>query len=411
MNAILGVSRLLEDTRLNDEQTRFLQMIKTSGNLSLTIISDILDLSRIEHNTLDLEKRAFSLTACIEDTIHLLYDRIVSKHLDLAYIIDRDVPSEVIADKARIQQIILNLIGNACKFTDDYGGVMIRVSVARAAESLDSCHLTIEVSDTGIGMTVETQQRLFQPFSQGDSSIVRRYGGTGLGLAIVKRLVEAMNGEITCRSTIGKGTVFTSHLTLLTSPTFNSDSPLETVDILQQSPSASPSASPQAMPRNISVSQYPALNNAIVWLICHRDNTTMMLNSVISGHATSLHIFPDDKSALMQLRLVDSLTRPRLVVIDVPSVASTTFHQQLTDAIYQENSSFNSLPTINQPLICVDCNAEVIQSPDLTSGDSRLSAINSTLTVSRELGSPFHHHQLLELIELLLTESQANGHC
>ena len=316
MNAVLGASRLLLDTDLTAEQSSYLTMITNSGKLLLTIINDVLDFSRIESNNLELEYRRFSLMECVENACHLCFDMAHKKQLDLAYTVDRHVPGYIYGDSSRLQQILLNLLSNACKFTQPGGQVVVKVSCrvldastpaaevlarAAAAHSLTHGHsppqgnnsrdgriglagsaatkqrmvsatpqpqpsrrltgtstaqassssvvssargivsrvpsqthsvisspsavtphssssssppprhfieLSFSVRDTGLGMSEETQSRLFKSFSQGDSSVVRRFGGTGLGLAISKRLALAMHGEMWCESKVGEGSTF-----------------------------------------------------------------------------------------------------------------------------------------------------------------------------------------------------------
>ena len=373
MNAVLGLSRLLQDTELTSEQSSYLTMISNSGKLLLTIINDVLDFSRIESNNLELEYRRFSLLDCVENATHLCFDMALKKHLDLALIPHRITPSHVYGDSSRLQQIILNLLSNACKFTPPGGQIIVTVSArtldqnapavsalakAAAAQALAQAQspsqsssssslagegrrsrevggaadsgsdagvgarasatqsspllrqrilsatpqpipsrrlqlssssssasaeqgphssspvlssassssaapagvvtpitahrglgvhlqsrsvasspitmpnapgtphttftpplrqyveLHFSVRDTGLGMSEETQSRLFKSFSQGDSSVVRRFGGTGLGLAISKRLALAMHGEMWCESEVGKGSTF--HFTIQT---------------------------------------------------------------------------------------------------------------------------------------------------------------------------------------------------
>ena len=339
MNAVLGLARLMLDTELSAEQSSYLSMITNSGKLLLTIISDVLDFSRIEENRLELEWRRFSLLDCCENAIHLVHDMANSKSIDLAYSVERSTPSHVYGDSSRLQQVLLNLLSNACKFTPSHGQIAVslrcrfldpsavqQLAQAAAAQAqaqspfLDSpasaagsngfaaqaaeararsavapagsaasavrrilsstpqpapsrrlqlataapgssqsassispsalgdegglpglsapsksassspvhtpaaapgtppssftppyrqyVELEFSVRDTGLGMSEETQSRLFKSFSQGDSSVVRRFGGTGLGLAISKRLAMAMHGRMWCSSRVGEGSTF-----------------------------------------------------------------------------------------------------------------------------------------------------------------------------------------------------------
>ncbi|MGA9531413.1 MAG: GAF domain-containing protein [Anaerolineales bacterium] len=217
MNAVIGMSGLLLDTELSDEQHEFAEIIRGSSDSLLAIINDILDFSKIEAGKMELEDQPFNLRDCIEGTLDLVAGRAFEKDLDLAYFIEDGTPAQIIGDITRFRQILLNLLTNAVKFTDE-GEVVVTVGVEEDGASQSdgkgdgSCEIHTRVRDTGIGIPEDRMDRLFQSFSQVDASTARRYGGTGLGLAISRRLTEMMGGSMWAESEVGVGTVF--HFTI-----------------------------------------------------------------------------------------------------------------------------------------------------------------------------------------------------
>jgi signal transduction histidine kinase/CheY-like chemotaxis protein len=201
MNGILGMTELLLDTPLSDEQKRFAQTVYDSGQSLLAIINDILDFSKIEAGKLELEAAPFNPRQVVEDVVALLASRAHQKGVELACNIDPALPESQIGDSGRLRQVLTNLIGNAIKFTDQ-GHVLVAVDQAPG----NSWKFT--VADSGIGMPEAVRERLFEPFSQADTSFTRRYGGTGLGLAISRQLARMMGGEIGVESAPGAGSRF-----------------------------------------------------------------------------------------------------------------------------------------------------------------------------------------------------------
>jgi two-component system sensor histidine kinase/response regulator len=205
MNAILGMAELTLDTPLTDEQRGYLNIVLSSAEGLLSLINDLLDFSKIEAGRLELEEADFSLRTVLNQTLRALALRAHKKGMELACQVEQDVPDGLVGDGNRLRQALLNLIGNAIKFTEA-GEVIVRVCAPETAHQ--SVVIDFEIADTGIGIALEKQQTIFQAFAQADSSTTRRYGGTGLGLTISSRLVEMMGGEITVESELGRGSTF-----------------------------------------------------------------------------------------------------------------------------------------------------------------------------------------------------------
>lgn len=205
MNAIIGMTELALGTRLNHEQRDYLMTVKNSANSLLTLINDILDFSKVEARKLELDRVAFDLRELLEDTLKVLAVRAEQKGLELAAHIRQQVPEAVMGDPDRLRRIVLNLVGNAIKFTEQ-GEVVLRTEIKSSNEEEVCLHFA--VTDTGIGISPEKQHQIFEAFAQADSSTTRKYGGTGLGLAIAAQLVEMMGGRIWVESQVGQGSTF-----------------------------------------------------------------------------------------------------------------------------------------------------------------------------------------------------------
>jgi PAS domain S-box-containing protein len=205
MNGVIGMTSLLLDSPLAAEQREYAETIRVSGEALLTIINDILDFSKIESGKLEMEHTEFSLRECVEGALDLMAPRAAEKHIDLLYEITDGTPTNLTGDPSRLRQVLVNLLGNALKFTAQ-GEVLLTVrSLATEGAAVE---LVFSVKDTGIGIPAEATSRLFQSFSQVDASTTRRFGGTGLGLAISKRLAELMGGQMWVESVVGQGSTF-----------------------------------------------------------------------------------------------------------------------------------------------------------------------------------------------------------
>jgi signal transduction histidine kinase/CheY-like chemotaxis protein len=206
LNAVLGLNGLLLRSSLDVEQRRHAELVQSSGQLLLSLINDILDLSRIDAGRIDLRPGSFDIRAAAAEVVTMLQPRAQAQGLLLNCQVDPGMPNQIVADALRVRQVLLNLIGNALKFTE-HGSVDVRLHFRPAG---DECQLIIEVEDTGIGIAPEALPHLFERFTQVDASAVRRRGGSGLGLSIAREVVQHMGGEISVHSTLGKGSCFTA---------------------------------------------------------------------------------------------------------------------------------------------------------------------------------------------------------
>ena len=205
MNAILGMTELVLDTQLNNSQREYLTMVQTSGEALLALLNDILDFSKIEAGKLEFDHESFDLRDSLSDAMRTLATRAFNKKLELVINIHPEVPKRVITDSGRLRQVIMNLVGNAIKFTER-GEIVLTVDCLTRDE--DDTLLRFNIRDTGIGISPEKIERIFGEFEQADTSTTRQFGGTGLGLAISKRIVELMGGRLKAKSELGKGSEF-----------------------------------------------------------------------------------------------------------------------------------------------------------------------------------------------------------
>jgi signal transduction histidine kinase/CheY-like chemotaxis protein len=215
LNAVIGMGGLLLETELSNEQREYARMIRTASDNLLHLLNEILDFSKVESGQLDLENQPYSLRECIDSALEVAAPKAAPKGLEVFCTLDSQVPDRLVGDVTRLRQVLVNLVGNAVKFT--LTGE-VEISVRTSVDDEGRPEICIQTRDTGIGIAHDKLCRLFKPFSQVDSSTTRNFGGTGLGLAISKRLVDAMDGRISVRSEVGSGSVFTLLLPLRVAP-------------------------------------------------------------------------------------------------------------------------------------------------------------------------------------------------
>lgn len=206
MNGVIGMADLLADSNLNNEQQKYAEILKVSGESLLSVINDILDFSKIESGRIELEMRDFDLRICIEEVLDIFAEKAAKAGLDLLYQINHDVPAQIIGDRLRLKQVLMNLVGNAIKFTPK-GEIFVGLQLEETLKD-DIAVIRFTVKDTGIGISEKNLDKLFKAFSQVDASTTRKYGGTGLGLVICKKLVEIMGGNLQVSSEQEQGATF-----------------------------------------------------------------------------------------------------------------------------------------------------------------------------------------------------------
>jgi len=357
MNGVIGMTALLLDTQLTQEQRDYAETVHRSGEALLAIINDILDFSKIEAGRLELEPVPFALRETLGETVKTVASLAHAKSLELAYEIHPGVPDDLVGDTGRIGQVLVNLVGNAIKFTER-GEVAVRVDAETVTH--DTVILRVAVQDTGIGIAADKSRLIFDAFAQADASTTRRFGGTGLGLAICRRLVERMGGRIWLDSQIGRGTTF--HFTLS----------LERARVPVPRRMAAPPHALQGLP-----------------VLAADDNATnrRLLEAMFTAWGVAPTIVEDGRAALAELE------RAR--------AAGRTFHLVLLDARMPDLDGFAVAERIRQEPALAGVTIMLLTS-DVMSGDL---ARCRTLGVARHLVKPFTPSELLNAVLLALGQS------
>jgi PAS domain S-box-containing protein len=324
MNAIMGMAGLLGNSQLNPHQQELISTIHSSSHALLTILNDILDLSKLEAGKLELDRQSFNLLDCIHAAVNLLTSSATEKGIELQLVLDSSLPQIIMGDSVRLRQILINLLSNAIKFTA-VGSVKLCVTSIAAPDAIE---IQFTISDTGIGIADEHRDRLFQAFSQVDSSITRQYGGTGLGLSLCKQLCEMMGGKIWVESQAGQGSTF--YFTLVTSAV-----PVLEVQFTEPQSSETPSNDLQIDPQmgvknplRILLAEDHAINQKMVLMLLNR--LGYVADVVTSGTAAIAALLQQDYdvvlmdvnmpemdgvTATQQIRQLQLNTHPRIIAM------------------------------------------------------------------------------------------------
>ena len=320
MNGVLGMTSLLLETPLNPEQQDFLETVRTSGDALLSLINEILDLSKLEAGKMMLETLDFNLSTCIQEVIELLAPQAHDKGLEIAALIPANVPIYIQGDASRLRQVIMNLMGNGIKFTSQ-GEVIIQLELI--SETDDTATIQFAIIDTGIGITTEDKNNLFQPFTQVDASITRKYGGTGLGLAICQQLVTLMGGKIGLNSEIGKSSKFWFNLSFTKQP--ESVSQNQDYQILSQRR--------LLVVDNNTINREILHHQAISWGM-HIDEVDSAIAGLAALETAATQQMPYDIAIIdMQMPEIDGLTlaiqiRKNPAIANVPLIMLTSTNQR-----------------------------------------------------------------------------------
>ncbi len=300
MNGIIGMTELALQTQLDQRQQDYLNVVLQSADSLLRLLNDILDFSKIEAGKLELETIDFSLDDCLGDTMHTFGFKAAEKGVELAYHVPPEVPDNLLGDPGRLRQIIVNLVGNALKFTET-GEIVLRVSLA--SQSATEVELQFTVSDSGIGISAEQQQQIFEAFCQADTSTTRRYGGTGLGLAISLQLVKLMGGDLRVESSPGQGSQF--HFTARFTTPANATSPAQ-------------QASGNHASGSHASGELPALAGLRVLVVDDNATNRQILSDLLTHWGASVEVAEDGFAALDRLQQAADRGQPfQLAVLDM----------------------------------------------------------------------------------------------
>ncbi|MFA5530314.1 MAG: ATP-binding protein [Thiohalomonadaceae bacterium] len=333
MNGVLGMVHLLRDTPMSPHQREYVDAIAASGEALLTILDDVLDLSKIEAGKLTLEQQPTDLRCLLKDIVLLNSAVAQAKGLALTLSFDTRIPPWVLGDPVRLRQVLQNLVGNAVKFTQE-GFVELSVDLWREASDTGPVHLMFAVRDTGIGISAEDQQRLFEDFTQADSSISRKFGGTGLGLAICKRLVQAMGGSIDMESTRGSGSRFFFVLALQPVPAPDPDGEDST-------PRSLPAGTD---PLRVLVAEDGLINRRVVRVLLEKQGHTII--EAENGREAIERLLAEDVDVVLmdvQMPEVDGLEATRRIRrLDEPRKATVPIIACTANAMPEEHTAFRA---------------------------------------------------------------------
>lgn len=358
LNAVIGMTGLLVDTSLNNDQREYVDTIRLSGETLLSVINDILDFSKIESESMTLEKVDFNLHELVQETVDVMAAQVHRKNIAMGVYIEPNVPEWVIGDPSRLQQVLTNLLNNAAKFTER-GEISIRIMMIEKNNKVFT--LIFEIVDTGIGITADIRERLFKPFSQGDVSSSRKYGGAGLGLAISKRLVEMMGGTIEVDSLPGRGSKFwfTTKLTEGEAPIVKTElqlaKELHGLRIICVDDNAINRETVQKLTQEWNLICDVAVNAG--------EALSMLKKSIVENNPYAMAIIDYDMPGMNGLELIDIMQQLE-ELSHVPAVLLTAIGSSVGDNIVREHNIVWTLSKPIKPMKLHECFSKVLHAPD-----------------------------------------------